>query len=125
MDEQQLKELINDLVKQSHESEWLEFKHNFHTAEEIGERLSALSNGACIHNQPFAYLVFGVEDKTHRIIGTTFKAKSHRKGNENFEHWLATRLNPRIDFEIHEFNYDINRHISLFIIPPPIHSSPI
>ena len=117
MDTQQLKELVSELMKQSHESEWLEFKHNFHSAEEIGERLSALSNGACIRNQPFGYLVFGVEDKTHRIIGTTFKAKSHKKGNENLEHWLATLLNPRIDFEVYEFDYDADRHISLFVIP--------
>jgi len=117
MNEQQLKELVNDLVKQSHESEWLEFKHNYHSAEEIGERLSALSNGACIRNQSFGYLVFGVEDKTHRVIGTKFKAKSHKKGNENLEHWLATRLSPRIDFVIHEFDYDVGRHISLFVIP--------
>lgn len=117
MTENQLKELISELVKLPHESEWVEFKQNFHSGQEIGERLSALSNGACIHNQPFGYLVFGVEDKTHLIKGTTFKARSHKKGNENLEHWLATRLNPRIDFIIQEFDYDANRHISIFLIP--------
>ncbi|MDR0606226.1 MAG: putative DNA binding domain-containing protein [Bacteroidales bacterium] len=113
------KELMDNLVKSSHENECLEFKHNFHSAEEIGELISALSNGACIQNQPYAYLVFGVENNTHKIIGTTFKAKSHKKSNEDLEHWLATRLNPRIDFAIHEFDYDNNRHlhISLFVIP--------
>lgn len=117
MNQQQLIELVNDLTKQSRESEWLEFKQNFHSAEEIGERLSALSNGACIHNQPFGYLVFGIEDKTQLITGTTFKARLHKKGNENLEHWLATRLNPRIDFVIYEFDYDSDRFISLFIVP--------
>ncbi|MFC3417173.1 ATP-binding protein [Algoriphagus hitonicola] len=117
MNQDQLKSLLNDLVKQPNESEWVEFKLNFHSAEEIGERLSALSNGACIHNQPFGYLIFGVEDKTHIIKGTTFKAKSHTKGKEDLEHWLATRLNPRIDFQVYEFDYDSTRHISLFVIP--------
>jgi predicted HTH transcriptional regulator len=111
-----LKELINSLVKYSTENEYLEFKHNFHSAEEIGERISALSNGACIQNQPCAYLVFGVENDTHQMIGTTFRAKSHRKGNEDLEHWLTTRLNPRIEFTVHEFDYDNDRHISLFVI---------
>jgi len=46
MSESQLIELVNDLVKQSHESEWVEFKLNFHSEQEIGERISALSNGA-------------------------------------------------------------------------------
>lgn len=117
MNNQQLIELLTELVKQPNESEWVEFKLNFHSPEEIGERLSALSNGACIHNQPFGYLVFGVEDKTHLIKGTTFKAKSHTKGNEDLEHWLATRLNPRIDFTVYEFDYDSSRHISIYVIP--------
>ncbi|MFM7853820.1 MAG: helix-turn-helix domain-containing protein, partial [Flammeovirgaceae bacterium] len=86
-------------------------------ASTVGERISALSNGACIHNQPFGYLVFGVEDKTQIIKGTTFKAKTAKKGNEDLEHWLLTRLNPRIDFAVYEFDYDTNRHISIYVIP--------
>lgn len=117
MTQPQLIELLDELVKQPHESEWVEFKLNFHSAEEIGECISALSNGACIHNQPFGYMVFGVEDRTHIIKGTTFKAKSHKKGKEDLEHWLATRLNPRIDFVVYEFDYESDRHISVFIIP--------
>ncbi|WP_373330993.1 ATP-binding protein [Salmonirosea aquatica] len=117
MNRGQLIELIEELVKQPNESEWVEFKLNFHSPEEIGERLSALSNGACIHNQPFGYLVFGVEDKTHVVKGTTFKAKSHKKGGEDLEHWLANRLNPRIDFIVYEFDYDAQIHISIYVIP--------
>ena len=110
-------DLLNELVKQPNESEWVEFKLNFHSSEEIGERLSALSNGACIHNQPFGYLVYGIEDKTQQIKGTSFKAKSHKKGNEDLEHWLITRLNPKIDITVREFDFDDARHISMYIIP--------
>lgn len=117
MDEKQLINLLNELVKLPSESEWVEFKHNFHTVEEIGERISALANGACLHNQSYGYLVFGVEDLTHKILGTTFKVKTHSKGGENLEHWLATRLNPRIDFVANEFDYNPETHISIFIIP--------
>lgn len=117
MTEKQLIELVNELVKQPHESEWVEFKLNFHSPEEIGERISALANGAAIQNQDFGYLVFGVEDKTHLIKGTTFKPKTHKKGNEELEHWLAQRLDPRIDFRIYEFEYDDSRHMAVFVIP--------
>lgn len=117
MNDQQLIELVNELVKQPNESEWVEFKLNFHSEQEIGERISALSNGAAIVNQDFGYLVFGVEDKTHIIKGTTFKPKTHTKGKEELEHWLAQRLDPRIDFRIYEFSYDANRNIALFVIP--------
>ncbi len=117
MNDQQLIELVNELVKQPNESEWVEFKLNFHSEQEIGERISALSNGAAIVNQDFGYLVFGVEDKTHIIKGTTFKPKQHTKGKEELEHWLAQRLDPRIDFRIYEFAYDANRTIAIFVIP--------
>ena len=80
MSEQQLLELIKDLIKQPKESEWVEFKLNFHSEQEIGERISALANGAAIHNQDFGYLVFGIEDETHIIEGTTFKPKRQKKG---------------------------------------------
>jgi len=117
MNPKDLIELVNDLVKYPHESEWLEFKLNFHSSEEIGERISALANGACLHNYPYGYLVFGIEDKAHSIKGTSFNAKTYKKGNEDLESWLSTRLNPRIDFRVHVFNYEYDRTISLFEIP--------
>ncbi|HNY45016.1 MAG TPA: putative DNA binding domain-containing protein [Bacteroidales bacterium] len=117
MKDQQLIELLDNLVKQPKESEWVEFKLNFHSEEEIGKRISALANGAAIHNQDYGYLVFGVEDETHIIKGTSFKPKTHKKGNEELEHWLSQRLDPRIDFRIHEFAYDKQRSIALFVVP--------
>lgn len=117
MNAAQLIDLLHRLVSQPHESEWLEFKLNFHSPEEIGERISALSNGACLRNQAYGYLAFGVEDETHAVKGTTFRAKTHKKGNEALEHWLANRLEPKIDFQVFEFDIDAGRHISLFQIP--------
>jgi len=45
VNEKQLRELLNDLVKQPHEIERVEFKLNFHSPKEIGEQISTLSNG--------------------------------------------------------------------------------
>jgi predicted HTH transcriptional regulator len=83
MQTDELKLLIRELTSQPEENEWVEFKHNFHSPEEIGEQISALSNSACIHHQPFGYLAFGIEDKTHCIVGTDFKAKSYKKAMKN------------------------------------------
>lgn len=116
MTETELHKLLDSLVNQPKESEWVEFKVNNSSPQEIGERLSALSNGASLHNQPNGYLVFGVEDNTQQIVGTKFHPKTTKKGNEELEHWLAQRLNPRIDFRIYEFQYN-NKHIALFRIP--------
>jgi len=52
MNEKQLRELLNDLVMQPHESEWVEFKLNFHSPEEIGEQISASPNGEVKEDDP-------------------------------------------------------------------------
>jgi ATP-dependent DNA helicase RecG len=88
------------------ETEWVEFKHNNHNPQDIGEYLSALSNAAALHGQLYSYLVWGVEDGTHTVKGTTFKPRREKgAGNEDLESWLARLLSPRIDFRIYEFNH--------------------
>lgn len=104
MEIENIKNLIVDLIQSQEECEWLEFKKNNTDPQEIGEYLSALSNSACYHKQPFGYLVYGLEDLTKRVIGTTFKPKNEKKGNQELENWLATQLNPRIDFNIFELD---------------------
>ena len=116
MTDNELTHILKYLISQPKETEWFEFKQNFHSPEEIGERISAISNSASLYNKPYGYLVFGIEDKTHNIVGTNFKAKSHKKGNEELEMWLLNRLSPRIDFEAYEFDID-NKHISIYRIP--------
>lgn len=115
MEEKELKTLLDSLLSNSREKEWIEFKHNFHSPEEIGETLSALSNAACLSKKPFGYLVFGIEDKTHKILGTTFNPKTKKVKNNELENWLNQRLNPRVDFTIFEFSVD-QKKIVLFRI---------
>lgn len=120
MNEQELKILLERLIKLPKETEWLEFKLNFHSKEEIGERISALANGACLHNQENGYLVFGVKDELQTIEGTTFKPLSHKIKKQELETWLHLFLDPRIDFRIYEFVYNdhgLEKPIAIFEIP--------
>ena len=57
------------------ESEVVEFKkaeYNF-DIDELGRYFSALSNEANLRERESAWIVFGVWDKEHRIVGTNFK----------------------------------------------------
>jgi predicted HTH transcriptional regulator len=102
MDDKKLKILLSELRSFPNETEWIEFKIN--NTSEIGEYISALSNSACIQNKPFGYIVFGIDDKTHRITGTKFKINQKGKGNEDLIPWLARLLEPRINFEFYELH---------------------
>jgi len=115
MSEKELHKIIERLLKLPKECEWAEFKKNFKSEEEIGKYISALSNGACLQNEPFGYLAFGIDDKSQQVSGTTFRPKLHKVGNEEFENWLLQRTSPRVEVLLFETIYQ-GKLISLFQI---------
>lgn len=64
--------LVDRLRMQSSETEWLEFKQKRCAPEQIDQYLSALANSACLADRSKGYLVFGIEDGTHKVAGTNF-----------------------------------------------------
>ena len=103
----QLKALIDTLRAEPYETEWLEFKCNNKQPELIGKYLSALSNSACIENKKYGYLLWGIDDKTHDVVGTSFNPRATKgKGNEELEPWLARLLSSYVHFKIYEIDYD-------------------
>lgn len=115
MNNEELIRLLKQLTSIELETEWIEFKENNYEPDLLGEYISALSNSACIHSREVGYLVFGVEDKTHKIVGTEFRPKEYKIGNQELENWLATQLSPRIDFRIYEFQYE-TKNVVIFEI---------
>ena len=102
-----IRKLIDTLRAEPHEMEWLEFKKNNDHPQLIGEYLSALSNSACLADKPHGYLVYGIDDPSHEVVGTGFKPHEAKgKGNEGLEPWLARLLSPQVDFRIYEYEYD-------------------
>ncbi len=90
--------LVYELCKLPQETEWVEFKVNNYDPQAIGKYISALANTAALLGKVHAYMLWGVEDATHAIIGTDFSPATMRKGNELLETWLLRLLNPRINF---------------------------
>ena len=81
----------------------------------IGEDISALANSAVIADRSYAYMIWGVDDNTHEIIGTEISLKKEKKGNQELENWLRYLLSPNADFEMH--SADINgKHIEILVI---------
>ncbi|NUN97935.1 MAG: putative DNA binding domain-containing protein [Candidatus Omnitrophica bacterium] len=62
--------LVRELTKLPTETEWLEFKRNNAAPEEIGENISAISNSCVLHEKATGYLLWGVDNRTHQIVGT-------------------------------------------------------
>lgn len=104
MDNLELQRILSDIQSSPKECEWIEMKHNNWNPELIGEYVSALSNGAAYMGQSRGYLAFGLEDGTHRIVGTDIDPKTMKIGNQELENWIATQLSPRIDFSFNELD---------------------
>lgn len=90
--------LVRELCKVTGESEWVEFKVNVREPEEVGEYISALANSAALVGKAFAYVVWGISDRDHSVVGTSFDPSVARVGNEALENWLLRLLEPRLNF---------------------------
>lgn len=112
--------IVRELTALSGETEWVEFKLNNEKPVEIGKRISAISNSAALHKKPKGFILWGVENETHKIVGTSFRPRLAKVGNSELENWLATMLDPRIDFSIREETVD-GFHLVLFEIQPASH----
>lgn len=67
-----LDKLVNELRKLPTETQWLEFKHNNYTPDMIGKDISALANSASLYEKSCAYMLWGIDDETHEIVGTDY-----------------------------------------------------
>lgn len=101
-----LERLVRELTRLPAETGWAEFKVNNSDPDMIGKTISALSNSATLDDQEKAYLVWGVEDDSHSIVGTSFNPAAAKKGNENLEAWLVRCLAPRLDIRFHSVAID-------------------
>ena len=111
-----IKNLIRELISLPSETEWVEFKHNNDEPQMIGEYISALGNSATLWGRPKAYLLWGVDDASHKILGTRFDYRDRKKGSEELEAWLSRMTNPRIDFRFYKIEIE-GRNVVLLEIP--------
>lgn len=97
-----LRSLLKELILLPKETSWVEFKHNNADPQAIGEYIAALSNTATLEGKANAYMVWGVKDETHEVVGTNFRPYETKKGNEELENWILRLLSPKINFIFYE-----------------------
>ncbi len=107
--------LTHELRKLPNETGWVEFKVNKAEPDGIGEYISALANSAALAGKANAYLVWGIDDGSHALVGTSFDPAQQRVGNEELENWLLRLLTPRINFAFHALRVEGKRVVLLEI----------
>lgn len=94
--------LVNQLRQYENETNWFEFKCSNYEPEMIGQDISALANGAAYAEKTCAYMIWGIDDKTHEIVGTNIDQYSKLVGNQEIESWLRNLISKNAEFEFHK-----------------------
>lgn len=110
-----LDKLVLELCKFPHETPWLEFKHNNYDPHMIGKDISALANSATLHEKSCAYMLWGIDDSSHEVVGTEYNLQTLKKGEQELENWLRSLLSKNADFEFHN-TYVNDKNVGVLII---------
>lgn len=106
-------------------NEVVEFKQagTGYSTSDIGKYFSALSNEANLRGIESAWLVFGIDNKSRSIAGTSYRPEPERL--QSLKNQISDSAEPSISFRnIYELNTDYGRVI-LFEIPPAPRGIPI
>lgn len=125
MTDKELFEILNNLRNLPAETEVVEFKEAKKDCDfnKIGKYFSALSNEANLKGKPHAWLVFGIENEFHKIVGSRYR--SNRKDLDSLKGEIANKTTSRITFiEIYELETAYGR-VVMFQIPAAPKGLPI
>lgn len=120
MKQDELLLLLNELRSLPVESEWLEFKEarNQYPFSKLGRYFSAIANEANLKDREYGWLIFGIEDKNHDVVGTAFR--DNPKQLESLKREVADKTSGRITFlDIFEVRVDERRVLMLQIPAAP------
>lgn len=115
----ELTALLEQLIA-AWENEVVEFKQagGDYDTDKIGEYFSALSNEANLRSMERAWLVFGIDDKTRTVVGTSYRRDLERL--HGLKNQIAQSTEPSITVRnIHVLDNDRGRVVLLEIPPAP------
>jgi len=108
--------LVKRLCKLPEEADWVEFKSNHADPVQLGKNISAIANAVAVSGRSHGYIIWGIHDRNHRIIGTTFNPASKLVQKDDLDHWLSKQLNPSVNFRFYQDVVD-DKVVVVLVIP--------
>ncbi len=121
---EKIKSELDELRKLPTETEWVEFKPTSGIdLDKLGRYFSALSNEAKLHNKKCGWIVFGIDDKTHEVVGTNYKDTA--ESLDKLKHEITQDTTNGIGFlSVYEI-FESGERLLMFAIPPAPYGMPI
>ena len=116
--EDELIDILRELLKNP-ENEYVEFKRakNNFDIDKLGKYFSAMANEATLINKQFGWIIFGVDDKTHEVLGTNYCIDNNFN---NVKKQISDNTTDNISFlDIYPVFYNENRVI-MFKVPAAV-----
>ena len=114
MTDGQLIALVDKFRGISSEKDWFEFKVDYSDPIKLGENLSGVANAACLVHEPFGYVLFGIRNSDHAVVGTTFKPEKDKFQSQALLPWLTAVLRPDVGLQWHEVIYPSGARVVIF-----------
>lgn len=116
LEDKELLSIIDGLITEHiNESEIIEYKVDFYDPAKIGKYVSALSNVATMKDEKRAFLFWGIENDTLKVLGSSFNPLEKKVHNESFIAWLSQVTNG-CEFEFRNVEYE-GKNIVILIVP--------
>ena len=81
----------------------------------IGSDISALANSAANRGKNQSYMVWGVNNETHDIVGTNYNRFSKLAKNQEIDSWLKNTISKNADFDFFDAEIDGKKLVVLII----------
>jgi ATP-dependent DNA helicase RecG len=120
---QRLIDIVDALRAHDSELEWFEFKENQFNPEVIGKLISAISNSARINDQHTGYIIWGVRNSDHAVIGTSISPLREKHRGQPYQFWLEQNLSPAPSIKFNSVSHPGGRVVILEI--PAATQSPV
>lgn len=111
---------IESLIALPRETDWAEFKMNTFHAENVGKYVSSIANSAMLAERDEGYLVFGIEDVTHEVLGTSVNIAAEKIGNVPYLLWLSQQLDPHMYVHHQRIIYG-GKRVEVICVKPTYH----
>lgn len=112
-------ELVYSLIGFPAETEWIEFKEGNTDPDRVARDICALANSAALLGREFAYKLWGIEDATHAIVGTSFDPYTAKgKGSQGLLIWLRSVLTANASYSFSSVPMGCHRVVVLKVQAP-------
>ena len=114
----ELIDILSELLKHP-ENEYIEFKraeNNFET-DKLGKYFSAMSNEATLKDKQYGWIIFGIDDKTHEILGTNYCIENNFNG---IKKQIADNTTDNVSFlNVYPIIYN-DKRVIMFQVPAAV-----